>query len=398
MTFRDLLYLYKDGTLEGAEKELVETEIEKHEAISDYLFEESNIPDLAEIEATDTSFSGNDDKQSAEFLKLIKSSIRRAFIKMGVTVGISILAIVLAFTFVVPKAVSSFYYNPTEVVATTKGGIFDGYETTRMELDLSVFSELFLPGRYRNYVICEDEGYGVYNITIPPIYRIGDGFGTVAGKLTRNKLTLYDPNLLKFPSGSVFIPTETSKDAWGAAGSVEDSFEALKGLNEGTYYTAYFSLDKITDYDSFYNWCISLNSQDCQMWCNVDNGDIMKIPMGFNPIQNGSPLSWDQDTYPILCTLNPGGTITADTHDEEEMLTHYTSMLKYMRDNPHIMEIFGANENIVNWDEALNSSIDYVSKYGLKISSFVITAKKDKILEIAADRATVSYVYTTPLN
>lgn len=40
-----------------------------------------------------------------------------------------------------PKAVSDFYYNPNEVV-----GKYEEMTTTRMDLDLSVYSELFLPG------------------------------------------------------------------------------------------------------------------------------------------------------------------------------------------------------------------------------------------------------------
>ena len=39
MTFREMINKYQEGTLEEQQTELVKNEIEKHEAISDYLYE-----------------------------------------------------------------------------------------------------------------------------------------------------------------------------------------------------------------------------------------------------------------------------------------------------------------------------------------------------------------------
>ena len=51
----------------------------------------------------------------------------------------------LCAVFILPKAVSKFYYDPNEAA-----GAYEGMTTTRMSLDLSVYSELYLPGNYRD--------------------------------------------------------------------------------------------------------------------------------------------------------------------------------------------------------------------------------------------------------
>ncbi|MDF2514018.1 MAG: hypothetical protein K0S04_3884 [Herbinix sp.] len=48
MTYRELLELYKRNELEEGKKTEVAAEIEKQEAISDYLYEKAEIPELEE--------------------------------------------------------------------------------------------------------------------------------------------------------------------------------------------------------------------------------------------------------------------------------------------------------------------------------------------------------------
>ena len=154
MSFREIIKMYKEGTLEDNKKELVREEIEKHEAISDYLYEKSQIPNLDEMDIM--MADANDEQEAEDFSKMVRKAIRRAFVKMGIVVGTVILAIMLVVVFLLPNLVSSFYYNPNEVVGTS----VSANETKRMSLDLAVFSELFLPAKYRDKVIAEELGYG----------------------------------------------------------------------------------------------------------------------------------------------------------------------------------------------------------------------------------------------
>ena len=49
MTYRELLELYKTGELELKQRKKVEKDIERQEAISDYLYEQEDIPELNDI-------------------------------------------------------------------------------------------------------------------------------------------------------------------------------------------------------------------------------------------------------------------------------------------------------------------------------------------------------------
>ena len=51
MTYRELLKLYKQGKLEDSAKKQVEAEIEKQDAISEFLYEEGTIPDFSDLES-----------------------------------------------------------------------------------------------------------------------------------------------------------------------------------------------------------------------------------------------------------------------------------------------------------------------------------------------------------
>ena len=50
MTYRELLRLYKQGKLEDSAKKQIEAEIEKQDAISEFLYEEGEIPDFSDLE------------------------------------------------------------------------------------------------------------------------------------------------------------------------------------------------------------------------------------------------------------------------------------------------------------------------------------------------------------
>ena len=378
MSFRELIKMYQEGMLEDNKKEMVREEIEKHEAISDYLYEKSQIPNLGEI---DIIMADDNDEQEAEgFSKMVRKAIRRAFVKMGIIVGTVILAIMLVVVFLLPNLVSCFYYNPNEVVGTSDSA----NETERMSLDLAVFSELFLPAKYRDTVIAEELGYGKYDIIIPQTVTYNGELSSVAGVLERNKLTLYSPDLLKGYPENAFVLPENVNDphrGMGASGSSKIAFESLQDLNDDDVYTAYFSLDALTDYESIYK-------QVGHAWYAVYNEPGYRA--GFWSFVSGTVFDWDRDKYPLLSTLDSKGNgeeILANAASEDAMRTHFLSMLRYMQDHREVLKMFGNEDN--NLDEAIR----YIEANDLKIYGFMIIANKDKILELAENN-NIAYVYT----
>ena len=443
MTYRELLQLYKQGKLDMEKKKQVEAEIEKQDAISEFLYEEGDIPDFSDLENGEDCFNNLDDKnQKAEwqdskidgniekrqgnlqskreddfneqFMKEIRHSIRKAFIKMGTIVGAVVLIFVLCAVFILPKAVSKFYYDPNKAA-----GAYEGMTTTRMSLDLSVYSELYLPGNYRDQVNAVSRGYGEYDIVIPQTYTWTGKFTSVSGRLVRGKLTLYDNNILSRPALMFYLPgDENAWEAWETdengketkvdtearkQESIQYSKEEISGYNDNDWYTAYVSINELMDYKDFIDWFEKLSDKkDLEwgnLWCAVhteeEDGYCSEPNIGFCPYASGSGMSWDKEKYPYLSLLdNADAYNEAEVTDADAMQTHFTSMLSYMQDHDDILSMMGQS---TDYQEDYQNMIDYVKKSGLKIHGFAISTKKKTLLELYKEDV-VSYIQTTPQN
>ena len=443
MTYRELLHLYKQGKLDTEKKKQVEAEIEKQDAISEFLYEEGEIPDFSDLEKGEDCFNNLDDKnQKAEwqdskidgniekrqgnlqskreddfneqFIKEIRHSIRKAFIKMGTIVGTVVLLLVFCAVFILPKAVSKFYYDPNEAA-----GVYEGMMTTRMSLDLSVYSELFLPGNYRDQVNAVSRGYGEYDIVIPQTYTWTGKFTSVSGRLVRGKLTLYDNNILSRPALMFYLPgDENAWEAWETdengketkvdtearkQESIQYSKEEISGYNDNDWYTAYISINKLMDYKAFIDWFEKLSDKKGlewgNLWCAVhteeEEGYCSEPNIGFCPYASGSGMSWDKEKYPYLSLLdNTDAYNEAEVTDADAMQTHFTSMLSYIQDHDDILSMMGQSND---YPEDYQNMIDYVKKNGLKIHGFAISTKKKTLLELYKEDV-VSYIQTTPQN
>ena len=193
MTYRELLELYKAGELELDQRKRIEKDIEKQEAISDYLYEQEGIPGLEDVFAeedrnrsvfadgrqTETETGKEEEKAEAdnqeqrargqrrknkrstqeedidtEFITMINRSIRRAFRRLGLTVLALAFALILFVQFCFPTIVSCFYYNPAENIGNKD------YTINKMSRDMAVYSEVFLPGKRRVSVEAESNDCG----------------------------------------------------------------------------------------------------------------------------------------------------------------------------------------------------------------------------------------------
>lgn len=416
MTYRDLLKLYKSGALEEEKRKEIEADIEKQDAISEYLFEEGTVPGFDELSnpalpansAMDSSPEEENvsSQDEAAFLKTIQKSIRRAFFKMGIVVGSVVLAITLFVLFALPHIISQFYYNPGEVV----GAVTEWRNTDRMSLDMAVYTELFVPGYYRETVISTDRGYGEYDIRINQTASFDGLFTNVSGIIKRNELLLYDTNYLKLPSSNVFLRTEETPglplsilndsgkvSPMGASGSPEYALEKLQNLNEDSYYLAYVTLDHLTDYDDFISWFDEKDLLWNSVWCSVyaedKHSSTLLTNVGFSPYVSGSDMCYDKERYPYLRLNGPD----AYSMNGEDMKTHFISMLRYMRDNETFLEMITKAHGYGHpMSSAFDALIQNIEENGIWLNGFAMVAQKDAILKLSEDER-VCYIHTTPM-
>lgn len=406
MTYRELIKLYKAGELEAEQKERVKKDIERQEAISEYLFEQEEIPGLDDLkndtignQTTGSLSSEEMDDESAGFVKMIRSSIRKAFLKMGIAVGFIVILVVLFVMFALPEVVDLFYYNPAEIA----GEDAEGYTTNRLSLDMATYSELFLPGRFRDTVVVDENGYGEYDINIIQSSSITGVFTNVAGKIEKGKMVLYDSNLLKIPTGNAFVRDFVNVEDYhldnnrGAAGDYEEAMNELQELDEDEYYMAYVTLDEVMNYSEFVEW--TKNGEVYPWWCAIcqenEDGYFVNENIGFIYSSSAGDLHYDEETYPYLSYFD-AGTTTGEEQDwivsEEIMTKHVVSMLRYMNGQEDFCNMVG----YINEENYLDKFADNVEDNGLNIYGFVVVAQKGEILDISSlDK--VAYIYTQPM-
>lgn len=408
MTFRERLEQYKQGGLDEAARRELEEAIDREDAILEYLSEREEIPAL-----DDAGEAGppRDEALEARFSAELSRRIRRAFTRLGLCVGAVLLALLLLTQFVLPHVVDWFYYDPGQIVAKLReeheepqgvAYLIDA-QTNRMSLDMAVYSELFLPGAYRENVEVMDRGYGEYDIVIvqnvgPTGLRLTD----VAGHISKGRLMLYDANLFKPPVANALewginMPDparslteqirrpETDENgvttcyAMGIAGYPEDARAYLETLPDGQLYQGFVSLDRPMDYDSFY--ALLQREETGSVWCAVQLSERpgYAVNWGFctDYGNGGNLLCWDQNRYPLL-KRPPFATgedlLTLKTGEQARQ--HLESLLRYWGDQKRFRAMMGDNAE----DPA--ELLRYLEEHGVWVYGFSLTADKETLLRL----------------
>lgn len=400
MTYKELLNLYKKGELSEEQRKEIKADIEKQEAISEFLFENDEIPELTNSSLESEIAQSDSDFDEKNFQKMIKKSIRKAFIKLGVAVGVIVLVLVILANTALPNIVDSFYYNPAKVVGTTESGA----TTTQMDIDTMVYTELFTPGYYRYHVFSNGKGFGEYDIKILQNITLNGQLSHVYGTIERGKMNLFDDTLFNQPAHNVFwhegIESFSGHAGAGAAGSTENALRKLEELDESDHYIAYVTFDKVMTYDELVKW--SDENNVVPDWCAICEYDgegvydyYARDIIGFNFIGNAGDFCYDKEKYPYMNLFDVIDSVEnyrLNKASSQVMETHITSMLQYMLDNKEFRDMV----NCTAHDGNLLSLKENIEKHGLNTYGFAITAQKDKILEIS-QKENVNYIYTTPL-
>lgn len=395
MTYRKLLEKYKQNELDTKRAKEVEAEIEKHEAISEYLYD-TKIPGLDEDilgnEESDALEKANQPNET-DFIKLINQSIRKSFIKLGISVFAVTVVFMLFIQFALPHIVSSFYYNPAKKV---------GENANQISRDMAVYTNLFIPGYVRDNVSVETNGYADYDICINQNVSYTDKFTNLMGKIKKDKLILYDVNLLKRPSGNVFgwfqvqgdhskalselvdNQTQYNMTPWGG---VKQSNDYLAQLDDEGMYVAYVTLNQIMKYEDFISF-LENKADIPSAWCAVDtnriwsqSGMIQIENIGFNTSSsNINSYFWDKKRYPNLFIQeesNEDWKLLEDKMKTEEFAKeHVVSLLRYMADQKAFLKMMKENS------ETLSNAADYIEQNGVFIYGFACLVDKETAIKL----------------
>ena len=371
-SFRELLQRYKNHTASPQEQEKVEQALEAFEAINDYLSEQL---EQLEEEPSLALSSQQDPLSDTALLRMVKRSIRTAFLKLGAGVLAVTLAVVLFLQFGLSPLMDHLFYNPAAPV---------GEFSDQMSLDMAVYTNLRLPLGKRDTVNSTSLGYGRYSLTMPVSHYFSSMQkpATVAGELNRNRLTLFDVDALQKPAINLFA-AYGGENSWVV--DREYARELLENLEEGVYYKAYLSFEEDITFPQYkaFEEQIGFSS-----WFGVrtsegkyfENGHI-----GLCSTFSGSCITgWDAQKYPwlLLCGDDPDSDfqdILSAEQDESVMTTHLLSQLSYLADPQQktFLSFFGETS------DTFANAYDYVKEHGISIYGCVFYGEKEQLLRLS---------------
>lgn len=405
MTYREMLEKYKRNELTEGERLQIEADVEKQDAISEYLterLENEFFFDAEEQERTwkEAGDSGCKRKKSAagekEFEAYVRKSIRRSFTKMGLIVCGIILVVVLFVQLGLSPLISHFYYDPGKQIEVSYDGGYSSCIENQMSRDLAVFSEVTLPGKMRNSVQVIPMGYGKYGITLnKTVTYAGTRQYGIGGQIIRGQLMLYDADYLKQPSVNLFacygleensdMTYEEQLEAQKEKGEytwyyldLDSGREALENLEDHKIYQAYVTLEQRLDFEETNALIKRMDEKEL-----ISGGEIWQ----------GVCVSEDNILQKML------GYFYKEPSDEETMQTHFTSMLQYIADHQQFLQMMGEASGEFMGKEGLKlasllytNAIDYVEKNGLTYYGIVCLADKEGMLKMLEDKDILSVV------
>ena len=421
MSYRDKIEKYKKHQLSETEMKEVEGEIEKSEAISDYLadrlMDDFSEEFFKEDEGKNVNFNdetGEKEDSAKEFEVYVRKSIRRSFTRMGMAVGGIVLAAVLFFQFGMSPLVSAFYYNPSkrEEVTTEENGETYSTSYSQIEMDYYIYANLTLPCRSTDTVYAVPMGYGNYQVVWSPT--IGYGMqkrASGAGQIRKGELELYSPDYLKYAPGNYFASygldrardfrtqlkenvieeddgTLTIYNRWYYS-TLEDMEDDIKNLDENAVYQAYVTFDSPKSYTEVRRILEEIKENEigmAQPWIAVydsEEGDNTLIGFDYETYQGMIPAQLNKE-YPNLTMFEQNDfsdevyeEATEKMQDETEVTQHLVSMLRYMADQKQFTDMMldFSNYDTLNW----KNTADYIEDNGISSFGFVCIAQKEDI-------------------
>lgn len=377
MSFKDLLDKYKTGSASSEEVKLVEEELNKHEAIQDYLSESYNLSFEKDI------LEESNTKETTLIKKSVNKKLRKVILA---SVSIVFLTVFIIF-YVISPIINNLYYNPSKKTV--------GKEQQDLYFDLKVITELNYPGyALTGPTITENLGFGAYNLYFQRKNLFTDETNEISTKLKRN---------VRIGLSQDFFPD----DYWifysiKQSSLLEDKYfeeqkarviNHIKELNPVSYVSAYIIFENDLSMDEFHELSRKYDNKIAFKWVAVrtqnekvragDKGQPAFYMSGFNPQYSDGSISddkADKNKYPYLQLLDWVTEVNNNKKfDMTEAYTkHFTSLLKYVNDREKTVTALDQNSFKL---EYYRDSLQYIEKNGVKSYGILVYAEARDLLE-----------------
>ena len=376
-SYKELFTKYKEGAATVEERQQVEEELERFEALSQYLEDEFRDTDVEEETGEPVK------KEALAVEKLVKKRLREVMLKGAL---LSLLLLGLIFYGLSPL-VSTLYYNPmNESLSSVEKDV---------SLDLAVLSELTMPEYASSSVYVEAKGFGSYQMR----YSITDLFyqnsivtekKIVRGSVVETLNSLYDREPL------FITPLEIMREEKESRKQREDIHVLLSGLGSTNYGSVSVLFKKSLTMEELQRFQTKYKDIRLQ-WVGVENGQGVQtssLITGFSPLgsRRSAHLFSDETLlkeYPGLHLLDwlvhqgerseDGASLEAEGYEK-----HYEALLYYALDRKS--EISVHSERLKE-TEVLEESAAYVEEHGVRTYGVLLDGTVEDLLVLLEDEA-----------
>ncbi|GEM_PF-64267 len=380
MNYRELLHRYKNGIVTEEEKQLVEQEIEKHEALEEYLSE------VMDEEFDDMTIISNVEKHDEETTKL-KRSVNNRLRKVVFTSVAIVITIFISIFFVVSPLIDALYYNPNKTTV--------GKRDNDISFDVYAISELNMPGYSPSTVLAHKKGFGEYNVMYSNRNVFNDELYSVNHSIKRSKIisTNRDPILNTNVLQSVINPVinESIMEE-----NKKDVLNHLKELNPVSYVSVGIIFENDLSMKDLYN--LELKYPDIEFqWAGIRTNTLDQkvnelIGIHLKNSKMGSGLLGDEQIrkkYPAFFVMdwlvNPVGKKDVDYSIEAQAYEHhYMSLLEYVVDRKDAVNVL---EYRKGKDEFYQSALEYAKEHGVKTYGALVFAEVKDLIEMADNKS-----------
>lgn len=396
MTYKNLMDQYKQGTLSEEERQMVEKEIEKQEAIEEYRLE---ILD----EELDNLIKRPDDGRPNEETTKLKKSVNDRLRRVVLTSVLMVVLLYVGVFYVGSGLIDGLYYNPT---ATTMS-VEKDYPSPDFYFDMEAYISLNLPG-YTNasFTFQEAKGFGNYEISYSMQNLFNDEDQRYFMTMSRGRLTwAFDgifslQNRFRVWEGFEKIQDNLGKDVSESDKNAmdneilrknEETIRYLKELNALSYvsmdvvYSQDLSMEEFyamtREFPSLnYSWVGVRTTEPNTLWNDPQPNHLI----GFNPdLSSGGNRRPDPEKYPLFNLLDMRNNDELKKKDYPDAIVesyrmHFKSRLEYLRDREEFVGIFDYNYYKTDF---YNDALTYIEDQGIKTYGGLLFGTPDELLK-----------------
>lgn len=355
MTFRELLEKYKNHTATPEERKQVEAELEKYNALTEYLLEQ------------DVDMEGEDLAGQQEELQKIDRSMKkrgRRIIAIAVVIACVVMGALTAFQPAISKVI---WYDPTE--QDLQQYSYD------ISCHLAVLAELTMPEVQMESVMITEKGWGQYDLQVQQQEWSSGEYLWEDGTVTRGKIQLKS-NVYQY---SVINAFSRGTAEFGNSVMTEsaEAKAALADLPEYMQMEAYVSLGEDWTMEELENFAAQQDGYLGWVGVRISPEDQQLFPlMGFDASDSGYVFNNVDEAYPFYEL-----SMHEDVPLAEAWEKHFLALLQYSIDH---QDFYARLNQSNNHGSTCQMVQEYVTENGVKTYGFLYygtPAEMRKLLE-----------------